>query len=216
MKPIVKLQSISFSIATGTVFLGWVKLSELGASYPYIKVIAAIFISLGVYRLTANLIIEASKKWTWVKKIMLGPYYLNGTWVGFYIGTLGKVRFLVERFEQDIDSLVIRGKSFDENLNYHANWTASSVNIDSLTGKISYMYECSPMKDSSNHNGVAIFDFIRNNQSSPAKGLEGFSADLHIGKRTRAKEIKVSSGCSFDEKAALEKAKELYNENRKF
>jgi len=216
MNPSIKLQSISFSIATATVFSGWTFLTEIGRSYPYIKIAIALLISLGVYRLIASLIIEASKKWTWFKKIMLGSYFLNGTYVGFYIGASGKIRYIVERFEQDIDSLVIRGKSFDDNLNYHANWTATSVNIDTKAGKISYMYECTPMKDSSNHNGVAIFSFIRKNQDSPANGLEGFSADLHIGKRVRAKEIKVSDKCSLDEKDALRKAKKLYIENKKF
>lgn len=212
--PSVKLNSISFAVSTAIVFAAWTKVFELSQISVTYKILLGGLISLGLYRLIANGIIYLIKKSSWVKKIFLGSYYLEGTWVGFYIGVSGNERFLIERFEQDIDTLVIRGKSFSETTKYHATWTASSVNIDTINGRISYMYECFPVNDKSNHNGIAIFNFERNDQYSAPKGLTGFSADLHLGQRTRAMEIKISNKCDFDEALALEEAKKIYAANK--
>lgn len=214
MTPSVKLNSIAFGTSTAIVFAAWTeifKLSQLDIAY---KVILGGLLSLGLYRLIATGIIYLVKKNNRVKEYFLGPYYLEGTWVGFYIGVSGNERFLIERFEQDIDTLVICGKSFCETTKYHATWTASSVNIDTINGRISYMYECLPVNDKSNHNGIAIFNFKRDDQYSAPKGLTGFSADLHLGQRVRAMEIKVSNKCNMDEKEALEKAKKIYADNK--
>lgn len=214
LTPSVKLNSISFAISTAIVFATWTKLFELSQLNVTYKILLGGLISLGLYRLIATIIIFLVKKSNLVKEYFLGQYYLEGTWVGFYIGVSGKERFIIERFEQDIDTLIIRGKSFDELTKYHATWTASSVNIDIINGRISYMYECLPINDKSNNNGIAIFNFERNDQYSPSKGLTGFSADLHLGQRVRAMEVKISNNCKIDEIEALAKAKKIFYENK--
>jgi hypothetical protein len=214
MTPSIKLHSITFGLTTALVFSIWIKVFELIQINGVYKILLGGLISLGLYRLSATAIIYFVKTSNKAKKMFLGAYYLEGTWVGFYMGVSGNERFLIERFEQDIDTLVIRGKSYDETNKYHATWAASSVNIDILNGRISYMYECLPINDSSNNNGIAIFNFERNDQYSAPKGLTGFSSDLHIGKRVRAMEIKISDYCSVSEGEALRKAKELYEENK--
>ncbi len=214
MKPSIKLHSIAFALSTAIIFSIWTGASELVQIHPALKITLGALVSLGLYRLLAQGIVYLTRKSVMFKKLFLGPYYLGGTWVGFYIGISGKERFLIERFEQDIDALVIRGKSYDETLKYHAAWTASSVNIDIIKGRISYMYECTPINENLNGNGVAIFDFQRENQYSIPKRLSGFSADLHIGQRTKALEIKISDDCNVVENEALNKAKKLFKENK--
>ncbi len=167
-----------------------------------------------MYRIIASFIVYLTTKSSWIKKKILEQYYLEGTWVGFYIGVSGHERYLIERFEQGIDTLVIRGKSFNEQLKYQSTWTTSSVNIDIIHGKISYMYEVVNINDKSNNNGIAIFNFDRDNQYSEAKGLSGFSDDLHLGQRVKAKEIKLSDNCNLDEKEALARAIKLFNEHK--
>lgn len=212
MKPLVKLNSIAFAISTSVVFSLWQILLKSQGTNPLIITIVGVIVSLGLYRITANFIILLIQESTWIKRKFLGPQFLEGTWVGFYIGPSGNQRYLIEKFEQEIDSLVIRGKSFDENLNYHSSWTSSSVNIDVNNGRITYMYELTPLKEIKNNNGICVFNFERDNQYSKPKGLEGFSADIHIGSKVKAKEIKVSDYCKFQENEALEKAKETYDQ----
>lgn len=214
MTPSIKLHSISFGLATAIVFTIWTQLFKLTELNDFYKIIIGGLISLGVYRLIATFIVYLTTKSRWIKKFFLGQYYLEGTWVGFYIGVSGHERFLIERFEQGIDTLVIRGKSYNEQLKYHSTWTTSSVNIDIVHGKISYMYDVVNINDKSNNNGIAIFNFDRGDQYSEAKGLTGFSADLHLGQRVKAKEVKISDKCNIDEKEALERAKKLFDENR--
>jgi hypothetical protein len=214
MTPSVKLHSISFGLATAIVFTIWTQLFKLTELNDFYKIIIGGLISLGIYRLIATFIVYLTTKSRWIKKKFLGQYYLEGTWVGFYIGVSGHERFLIERFEQGIDTLVIRGMSYNEQFQYQSTWTASSVNIDIVHGKISYMYEVGNINDKSNNNGIAIFNFDRDDQYSEAKGLAGFSADFHLGQRVKAKEIKISDKCSIDEQEALEGAIKLFNENK--
>lgn len=214
MKPLVKLNSIAFAISTSVVFSLWQILLKTQGTNPLIITIVGVIVSLGLYRITANFIILLIQESTWIKRKFLGPQFLEGTWVGFYIGPSGNQRYLIEKFEQEIDSLVIRGKSFDENLNYHSSWTSSSVNIDVNYGRITYMYELTPLKEIKNNNGICVFNFERDNQYSKPKGLEGFSADIHIGSKVKAKEIKVSDYCKFPENEALEKAKEIFEQSK--
>lgn len=217
MKPSIKLHSIAFALATTVIFILWTQLNKLSESNEIndtLKILIGLFVSLGAYRLFAKSIIYLTTKSNWIKKQFLGQYYLEGTWVGFYIGASGHVRFLIEKFEQDIDNLTIRGKSFNDSMEYHANWISSSVNIDIISGRISYLYEVQSIIGNSNNNGIAFFNFDRKSQYSEAKGLNGFSADLHIGKRVKALEIKLSDSCDFDEEQALKKAVELYKINK--
>lgn len=214
MKPTVKLHSIAFAISTAFVFAIWTKIFEVIQLDAVYKALLGGLISLGLYRLVANGIIYLTRKSTWVKKQFLGPYFLEGTWVGFYVGVSGNERFLIEKFEQEIDSLTIHGKSFNEVTKYHASWISTSANIDPSNRRITYMYECLPINDKTSTNGIAIFSLERDDQYSAARGLTGFSADLHLGERIRAMEIKLSDYCNIDEKTALEEAKKLYEANK--
>lgn len=214
MKPTVRLHSIAFALATAIVYTVWTKVFELMQLNAVYKVLLGGLISLGLYRLVASGIIYLTKKSTWIKRQFLGPYFLEGTWVGFYIGVSGNERFIIEKFEQEIDSLTIHGKSFSETTKYHASWTSTSVNIDPTNRRITYMYDCLPINDKTSTNGIAIFTLERDDQYSAAKGLTGFSADLHLGQRVRAMETKLSVNCNIDEMMALEEAKKFFEANK--
>ncbi|MDM1554446.1 MULTISPECIES: hypothetical protein [Chryseobacterium] len=216
MKPTTKLNSITIAITTSIIFSLWQFLIKLSTEYPITTTLIGLATSLGVYRIIANFLIYLVNKSPWIKRKFLGPYFLEGTWVGFYIGASGNVRYIVEKFEQEIDSLVIRGKSFDENFNYHSSWISNSVNIDVISGRITYMYELIPLKEIKNNNGVCVFNFERDNQYSKPDGLMGFSADIHIGMKIRAKEIKISDTCKFSEKEAFESAKKVFEDTPNF
>ena len=110
MKPLLKLNSIALSITTLIVFTIWTNVFVLIQISDFYKILLGGIISLGIYRLLAGGIIWLFQKSKKMKKYFLGGYYLEGTWVGFYIGVSRKERFMIERFEQELDSLVIRGK----------------------------------------------------------------------------------------------------------
>jgi len=215
MTPSIKLNSIALAIATMIVFSIWTFITNLDSIPDTLKIILGSIISLGLYRLIASFIIFFTKQSIWIKRQLFGAYYLEGTWVGFYIGVSGKERFIIERFEQNLETLVIRGKSFNEHTKFHSTWTAPTVSIDMAKGKISYMYETIPINDKLNNNGIAIFNLERDSQYKAPKGLTGFSSDLHLGgNRVKAMEVKISNSCSMSETEALKEAKKIYTENK--
>ncbi len=213
MKPITKFNSIVLSITTLIVFGCWLLFALIKITNPYLIVITSGFVSFGVYKILVKVFLWIISKCRKFKKWIFGPYYLEGYWAGFYIGAKGNVRFLIESFEQGFDSLVIRGWSYDENNDYHASWESDTVNINVDKGKLSYMYDVNAISDIANNNGIAIFIFDRETKSSPPIRLRGFSADLHIAKKIKALEVKVSE-THLPDNILLERARELYNQNR--
>jgi hypothetical protein len=214
MKPLTKFYTIILSITTLAVFTIWsqsIKLMEISDFY---KVILGSLISIGVYRFFVAFTISLSKKIKSLRRFILGPYYLEGTWIGFYIGAEGKVRYIVEKFEQELDSLTIRGEYYNELSKHHSMMTATNVNINAEMGEISYMYKCHPINDQSPHEGLAIFNIHRDDQYSPATKLVGYSAELHIGKRIKTIESKISSKTSIELNDALTMAKNFYEQNK--
>lgn len=212
MKPSVKLNSIAFGLATLMVFTIWSLLLRIADIHPYFAAAISAVISLGVYRLIATFIVDLSKKITPLKKFLLGNHYLEGTWVGYYLGKSGEERYIIERFEQEVDNLVIRGRAYDHNANLHTTWTANPVNIDSVLGQLSYMYKCEPIKGKDDHNGVAVFNFDRKDQYSAPHGLTGYSADVQNGERISARETKISTDASISDVDALKEAQRYFQE----
>ncbi len=75
-----------------------------------------------------------------LRKWILGQRYLQGTWVGYYVDHDGIVRLIVEQYEQDFVSLVVRGSAYSLAGEVHARWTSEATHIDGLTGTLVYSY----------------------------------------------------------------------------
>lgn len=208
MRPESKFQTYTLTAMTFIVFSIWIGLSKITQLPEWLKLITTTLMTFGVYKLVVLTCYGIMRKYKIVKKFILGPYYLDGIWVGYYIGASNNVRYIIENYEQEIDSLVIRGKSFNENLNYHSTWTTDTVNIDAKKGKLMYMYDVDAINDISNNVGIASFKFERENQYKAPVMLMGFSADLHIAKKIKSIEIKVDKKLS--DKELLEQAKKVY------
>ncbi|PTX59466.1 hypothetical protein C8N46_10954 [Kordia periserrulae] len=78
-------------------------------------------ISLGIYRFIAYIFLLLLKNIRFIRKFFLDPKYLEGTWVGFYIGSNNQVKFIVERFEQDLEILRIRGTAYNDQKRFHTS-----------------------------------------------------------------------------------------------
>ena len=226
MKPIIRFNSIVISLTTIAVFGIWYGISKLILIYPnWVKdpntnkynllgLLLTGLISIGIYRIffiITSLIVNNCRK---IKKLVFSSYYLEGTWIGFYIGVSGNVRYLIETYEQDLDGLVIRGKSFNEAENFHSTWIADTINIDTKRGEISYQYKVESPIDVSDHNGIAFLNFERERHNKTPKLMIGFSADLHLAQKCKTIEYKISENTSFDLTEAIIKAKEFYQSKK--
>lgn len=210
-----KFQSFVISLTTLIVFTLWFNYEEKIQINPYLKIISTTLISLGLYRFVASILLLLFRKIRLVRKFFLGPKYLEGTWVGFYIGLKGQVRYIVERFEQDFETLIIRGTSYNEVNGFHGSWISFPANVDISKGELTYMYDLKGINEVSNGTGIAFFSFHRKDQNTAPRIIKGFSADLHNdGKRTKSFEYKLSDGNIFTDAEAIQKAIDFYNKNK--
>ncbi len=222
MKPIIKFNTIVLSLTTSSVFGIWLIISQLILKYPdwfkdssnskynLLGLMLVGLISIGVYRLLFLITSYFVNNCQWLKRKVFSSCYLEGTWVGFYIGVLGNVRYLIETFEQNIDGLVIKGSSYDENKNLHSFWTSESINLDSEKGELSYQYKVRTTRENQDPNGIAYFSMIRENNRKPATMLVGFSADSHLTQKCKAMEYRWIKNTKYDINEALTNAEKFY------
>jgi len=211
-----KFQSYVLSITTLIIFTVWIKFGDYININPYLKIISTTLISLGLYQFVATILLFLFKNIRIIRKYFLGPKYLEGTWVGFYIGHGGQVRYIVERFEQDFETLIIRGTSYNELEKFHTSWISFSANVDIAKGELTYMYELRGINEVFNGTGIVFFSFHRKNQDTAPTMIKGFSADLHNnGKRTKSFEYKLKDKeNNLTDIEAIKKAIEFYNKHK--
>lgn len=115
MKPLIRFHSIVLSVTTLVVFSLWELFASYSLNYPILKIAFAAIISIGFYRILMLIIKSIVLNIRFLKKRIFGTQYIEGVWVGFFIGKSNNVRFYIETFEQDFESITIRGKGFREN-----------------------------------------------------------------------------------------------------
>jgi FlaA1/EpsC-like NDP-sugar epimerase len=136
-------------IITISTFLFW-NLYEILSKYFVItedhillKALFACFFSYATYKTFVFLIFFLGKRIALIKKLMLGNEYLDGTWIGHYRGVSGNIRYFIEEIEQNLDSIKIRGKSFNEDMELNSTWNSEAVNVDGKSGTLTYTYSTS-------------------------------------------------------------------------
>ena len=208
--PEIKLHLIVISITTAIIFFIWIKLTDIIIRFPLLSIVSSGVISVGFYRIILNVSLILFRKLKIFKKWLLGPYYMEGCWIGFFIGNDNTPRFYYEIFEQTLSNLLIRGKSFKEN-EYHGSWTAIDVYIDIKVGRILYIYETDAIKNTFVNPGLGKFDFERKSPDKPPFRLIGFTSDLYNPNKLKSIEEKVSDDTTvLDIQEALKRSKDLY------
>jgi hypothetical protein len=185
-------------VATSTVGTMYKLLRELGTLFPQGSLEKAWygspFLWLGTiafYQLLASILLWSFGYFRLFRRLILGPEYVEGTWIGSYMDPEGQ-RFTVEHFEQRIDGVTIRGYAFDEKSEIRTTWTSDAVAVDADKGKITFSYDCRPGTKITSHEGLARFTFHRAGTRSPPTELIGYSADLIDGNRSFNRETNIS------------------------
>lgn len=170
---------------------------------PYAQWLGALLLSLGIYKALATTLLGTARTLKFVKRHLLGPSYVNGTWIGEFTKSDGSKVVTVEHFEQTLSSLKIRGRAYEPSGSY-AHWQSVAETIDEITGTLTYTYTCErdgPLQ------GICVFQFDRKDETSGPTGIHGYSADLVDGIRTVNTETRLSEDLlPFDE--ARRKAQE--------
>lgn len=140
MKPITKAHSIAFSFATAIVYALWDVLSSVQPNSVIASLIITFVLSLAFYRAVFKLLLFLSKHMLFIKKLILGKYFFEGVWIGFYTVN-DEVEYFYETVEQTFDETVTKGVAFGESQEKIGEWTIINPNINIAESKITYYYE---------------------------------------------------------------------------
>ena len=147
--------------------------------------------SVGTYRLLAwglGWILHRSLK---VRSWIFGANFLHGTWVGFFVGHARDKRYVVEKFDQDLDGLVINGRSYDINLQLHGQWTSEATSVDARRGRLMYTYSFTVGARSIDLSGICTFQFDRSASYEAPHSITGYAHDLNDPTRIKVQEVKI-------------------------
>lgn len=210
-----KLRSIVFTITTAVLFFLWTLLMEVSSENLYLNVLIGAVASLGTYRIILKILETVFLRIHFIKKIILGASYLDGIWIGAYIGDDLKPRYYKECFEQDFNGLIIRGSCYHENFAYKGQWVSDQVYINEKNGTITYTYTTDMIKNNAKNQGLASFNFCRKNKREYPKKMIGFSSDIFSTKKFLSYEWKLNKDeMQLSDEELLKLAKERYQEER--
>lgn len=196
MSPAAKFNALLSSTTVAIMFLlvAWAapKLESLSTQHPVALVISGLALSAGVYRVLALGIRWLMERSTWISKMVLGPYFVHGTWVGWFEGHSGDKRYMVEHFTQDLDGLVITGRSFDTNQREHGYWESEAASVDAKRSKLIFTYKFDVLTRQSSLFGIHTSLLARKSAYQAPTALSGFAHDLNDATRIAVHSVKIS------------------------
>ncbi|MDH5880570.1 hypothetical protein L8S15_15875 [Vibrio sp. S/42/10] len=214
MSPEIKFHSLVTSATTLIVFSVWSLSLQIVSKYPVASVAVAGVFTLGIYRVVNTIFLTIFRKVKLIKKFILGASYMEGTWVGFFVGHNKNIRYLVETFEQDLSLLKVRGRVYRDDFSYHSSHVSTDATLDTINGKLSYSYDADAILNTHINAGLARFELVRNAREEPAHHIVGYSSDLFHSSKLTAFEDKISDSTSVELSKALEEAEKVYNKYR--
>jgi hypothetical protein len=143
-----------------------------------------------------------------IRKLLLGKAFLEGTWVGHYKRD-GHSRFTVETIDQREGETRISGREFDHDSNTLANWTAEAAFIDVRGESLVYVYACDVYATSHQHKGVGVFKLLMPQAQGTVDQIDGYSVDILDNPKNTNKEFRIDSEIRGDA-AILAEARRLF------
>lgn len=211
MSPSAKFNSILASTTVFIMFLvvqyGVPHLKILGMQYPFATSLTGLALSAGVYGFLSMGLRWLMERNTWVSKKVLGPYFVHGTWIGWFEGHTKEKRYMVEHFVQDLDGLVITGRSYDAaQQREHGYWESEAATVDARKGKLIFTYKFDVLTRQSSLFGIHTSLLARSSAHDAPNALSGFAHDLNDKTRIAVHSQKLSDSLLEWEPALREAA----------
>ena len=217
MKPITKLNSYVFALTTSVVYYLWDSLSLISIKSPIWSYIAIFIFSAGFYKGMYKILFVICNHFQYLKKILLGKSFFEGTWIGFY-QYKDKIRLYYEICDQTIGDCSIYGRSFDLDGNHISSWTIVDPYVNVEKSQFSYFYEINDSSSSDFYMGFANSTIIYDKHNK-AYRLDGFAVDRDDSSKQSFISIKESDNSSKyvnNQKYLLERAREVYKNQNLF
>ena len=208
-----KISSWAVTVTSAIIFFGVVLLAPLVSDAPGLlqfgSIIVTALMSFGLYKLLSNLIVSLFSKFQWIRKLLLGNAFLEGTWVGHWVHD-GKNVFTIETIKQESGETSINGRQIGEDGKTQADWSSESTFVDLRKERLIYVYSCDVYRTNHQQNGIGVFKMIKENENIPPNVLDGYAVDMIDGDKDPNREYKIDDGIMSTEEA-LEKAKVIFN-----
>jgi hypothetical protein len=198
------------TVAMMFAVLTWAQpfIASLRTSYAIASGGGAIVASLGVYRLIADALRWSLRKVLWLRKLVLGRQFLEGTWVGHYLSN-GEHRFTIEFIDQAGTVPILHGREVDAQGDTLASWASDTMSIDIDRRLVLYSYTCRVFRRKHVHEGLGVFTIVCEEPGQAAMKLDGYAVDLVDGNRDPNTEYKIADTAVSDS-WALERAQEIF------
>ena len=212
MQPILKFDSIVISLSTLIMFSIWTLIQTLNIQdniFEILAILISFVTSIGCYRLLVSIFYILFDRIHWFRVIILGPFCLEGTWVGFSAGSQGDIRFYYEKFDQELDSVNIYGQSFTENGGFHGSWYVRNPMIDIESGEMTYCFEADSIKNTWSNPGFGRFKMIRETKNDAPFMLRGYTSYVYNTTKLFGLEVKIKDG-NYSDQELYSKAQAVY------
>jgi|GEM_PF-2575931 len=175
-----------------------------------------LILAYGFFHGSASIIILLSNRFVKVKKLILGSSFIEGVWVGY---TLGKMdgsdpRYIVQKIEQTIDSIIINVRSYNESLSLRTNTVSKFASIDASRNILIYITEARRMNELLFGAVYIEMHLINKGQSTPPERMTGVGTYLEDGSTRKSLTKKLSDlPHNYEYWQLIKEAKTFYDEN---
>lgn len=212
MKPILKFNTLVVGLSTLVMFGIWnliLLIPNESTLFRSLTVLISFVTSFGCYQLLVQIFDFLFDHVSFFRRFILGPYNVEGVWVGFSVGTQNDVRFYYEKFSQELDEIYINGQSFTENGGYHGSWFIRNPMIDIDAGEMTYCFEADSIKNTFSNPGFGKFAFIRKDKETAPTALRGYTSYVYNTNKLFGFEVKLPKG-EYSDAELYEEAQKTY------
>jgi len=207
-----RISGLSVTAVSAIIFVGVILLAPLltsaAPSQQLTAVLATALTSFGLYKLFAGCIRWVFGHFQSVRKLLLGRYFLEGTWVGHWIHE-GSHVFTVEVISQKKGAVKVVGMQFGEDGKTQADWSSEIAIADRQKERLVYVYDCDVYRTKHQQNGIGIFRLVRSSNRAAPNVLDGYAVDMVDADKDCNTEYKISDDEISTETALTEARKKF-------
>lgn len=168
--------------------------------------------SLGFYRALSIVLAWIIEHSSFAMRLVMGPYYLHGTWIGILWTKTRNPRIVVEHYDQSLTNLSIRGQSFKPNGELNATWYTHSAQIQPEKGLLHCFYGVNVLRKLYEVEGIGVLQFDRPSNGEGPRTMTGYGLDTDAGMELEKwKSEGVGLGEDFSGKLIFEEYRKISN-----
>lgn len=209
MTPIAKFHSYVVALTVALMFFAVSLVTKLVPDPSNTSIAAGValagFGSVGLYRVLATMFLLLLAKWEFLLRFTLGPYYVKGTWAGLVRTKTGKPLLIVEKFEQSLEHLTVRGWSYLPDDTVEANWTTQSAQVEAKKGELFCFYHVNVPYKENVVEALGRLQFDRPDDKTGPTKMTGYTVDTDATQKLRYEDLHKLS----DDLLGLDKAKRM-------